>query len=342
LLAGLILNSCDDKKAKEPISGKIVFSSNEFGSTTDIFLIDVDGSNLTNLTNTPNTQEEYPMYSPDGSKIAYISGVGRQSNIYLMDADGGNQTKLTSDNDYSYIEYFEFSPDGSKILIHASPEYSYYDICVIDIDGNNHINLTDSPTRSENFPKFSPDGQQIAFSSDYHADSSNVNESIYLMEADGSNVTKLIDNAFSPQFSPDGKRIVFFLLYYDYSGYIKFEDIFYINPWGYNVTNLTRRKFKFISYKLQVSPSGSKIMFQSKNNDGWNDIYIMDIDGSNITNVTNNKDSEGNPQFLPNGEQIVFSSKNDIFIIDVDGSNLTNLTNTPNTSDHAPQCKPMP
>ena len=74
----------------------------------------------------------------------------------------------------------------------------------------------------------------------------------------------------------------------------------------------------------------SKIAFQT-NRDGNEEIYVMDADGSNQINLTNNAAVETKPSWSPDGSQIVFDSDRDgnweIYIMDADGSNPTNLTN---------------
>ena len=73
-----------------------------------------------------------------------------------------------------------------------------------------------------------------------------------------------------------------------------------------------------------------KIAFYS-NRDGHNEIYVMDSDGSNQMNLTNNSADDGHPFFSPDGTKIAFHSNRDgnyeIYVMDFDGSNPVNLTN---------------
>ena len=80
-----------------PDGHKIAFSSRRLfrnGHRRDIFVITTDGEELEQLTDGPRSSSS-PVYSPDGTKIAYVSGRRGNSNIYTMDANGKNAAKLT-------------------------------------------------------------------------------------------------------------------------------------------------------------------------------------------------------------------------------------------------------
>ena len=82
-----------------------------------------------------------------------------------------------------------------------------------------------------------------------------------------------------------------------------------------------------------------RIAFTS-NRDGNNEIYLMDADGTNLTQLTNNTASDINPEWHPKGCKIAFSSDRDgdfeIYVMDADGTNVTQLTN--NTAADGCQC----
>ena len=82
------------------------------------------------------------MWSPDGTRIAFLSGRDGRYEIYLMKADGSEQTRLTSGpgNNISPC----WSPDGQRIAF-SSDRDGHYEIFVIKADGSEQVQLTDAP-----------------------------------------------------------------------------------------------------------------------------------------------------------------------------------------------------
>jgi Tol biopolymer transport system component len=168
-------------------------------------------SNSRQLTDTgPNTNNDQPAWSPDGTQIAFASlRDGLPDNVFVMNADGTGQTNLTNDEGNRAWEP-SWSPDGSKIAFSYSaggPQQIY----TMDADGTDFVQLTDTGDGTDNDqPAWSPDGTRIAFASKRGNLS---NHNVFVMDADGTSQTNLIDdpNAQSqePAWSPDGTQIAF-------------------------------------------------------------------------------------------------------------------------------------
>ena len=225
---------------------KIAFTSNRDGDY-DIWVMDADGSNPTNLTSNSNAFDTDPAFSPDGSKIAFVSNRDGDRAIYVMNvADGSSPTRLTTN-----IDGIEpaFSPDGKKIAFESAdtpvfgiPTYEIYIMDAVDNDGDgngdNQINLTDNSV-TDVAPDFSPDGTKIAFASNRD---NYYNYDIWVMDADGSDATRLttgVARDFNPAFSPDGTKIAFDN---DTDGNNVGDnyEVWTINADGSNQTNLTK------------------------------------------------------------------------------------------------------
>lgn len=151
--------------------------------TWDIYVMDVDGTDQIQLTKDSASEIE-PAWSPDGSKIAFISDRhGQNFDIYVMNADGSNVTQLTNDsaNEFGPV----WSPDGKQIVFN-SDRNGNVQLFMISIDGSNLVQLTEDSSNSA-YADWSPDGKRIVFESDRDTGYAN----IYVMSADGSNVMQL-------------------------------------------------------------------------------------------------------------------------------------------------------
>jgi len=167
-----------------------IFSDPPILLTFEIFVIDRDGNNETQITSDPDPGDTFqptntdPDWSTAANRITFVSNrdlTDRQlgTDIYAMDADGSNLVNLTqtpSDTDSGPT----WSPDGSRIAF-TSNRAGQNDIFVMNADGTGQANLTNSFSADES-PSWSPDGTQIAFET-YR----NAKWEIYVMNAsDGS------------------------------------------------------------------------------------------------------------------------------------------------------------
>ncbi len=125
------------------------------GEMPTIWMVDVDGRNLTQF-----TEGIRPVWSFDGKKIAYYKQTGKYYQVWVMDADGSNQTQLTN-GEYNSIEP-SWTPDGR--LVFASNAAGNYDIWSQKIDGTELTQLTIQDSY-EGAPACSYDGKYVYFHS---------------------------------------------------------------------------------------------------------------------------------------------------------------------------------
>src|SRR6266516_2142075 len=142
---------------------------------------------------------------------------------------------------------------------------------------------------------------------------------IYVMNADGSNQTRLIDGEaldrhpiiLSPAWSPDGTKIAFTASSNSSYGYI-----YVMNADGSNPTRLSENQF---DNRPAWTPDGTRIAFDSTRNGSW-EIWIMNADGSNQIQLTSSPFNGFNPAWSPDGTKIAFASDTRIYVMNADGS----------------------
>ena len=188
----------------QPDPGTWLAFSAAVNNNSDIYLLNVDSVQqgkdpiAKRLTTDPAADFD-PTWSPDGSRIAFRSQRDGNDEIYVMNANGTCQMNITHNS------LADWSPDGTQIAFSRFfGDNSFTDIALIRPDGSGLKRLT---TAHGEYPAWSPDGTKIAFAS-----ARDGNYEIYVMNADGSDQTRLTNNPaydMSPTWSPDETRIAF-------------------------------------------------------------------------------------------------------------------------------------
>lgn len=272
----------------------------------EIYLINPDGTGLVpriidfsgfsgfSTTNSPD-------WAPDGMRIVVTSD-NRYSEsgdwIGIIGADGSFGG--VSDNK-GHDRAPDWSPDGTRIAFHLESADRPTDIYTINLIGAEQKNLTNNlPGVHARLPDWSPDGNKIAYELHDCSGGSCSHSDIYVMNADGNQVTNLTNHsttnprtsAYSPVWSTDGTKIAFVLnddlFIMDSNGSnrkrLTFGEKVY-NPWGYG------------GGKPAWSPDGTKIAY-SANWEGNYEIYVMNADGSGPhVNITNHPAGDTSPSW---------------------------------------------
>lgn len=218
-------------------------------------------------------------------KIAFSSTRDGNSEIYVMESDGTNLVRLTRNP--AVDAHPAWSPDGTKIAFWSDRE-DQPDIYLMEADGTNPINLTRDP-HNEDRPSWSPDGAKIAFGALQVPRGEQNMSDIFVMDADGANRINLTQNPESvnqfPAWSPDGERIAYEASSNPNRWFAPY-NIYVMNADGSQPVMLTEER-RFASEGLPTwSPSGAKIAFHRREPDGRDDIFVINVDGTGLLNIT--------------------------------------------------------
>jgi Tol biopolymer transport system component len=131
-----------------------------------------------------------PTWSPDGAQIAFINPMG--NTIEVLDVQEGSTREVTHFAP-AWVWELVWSPDGRRLLYSAHFEGGGSELSVVDV-GSGEVMVLDSGAESYFGLCWSPDGSRIAFT----RWSEGVPPTIYLINADGSGLVKLVEEGWSP------------------------------------------------------------------------------------------------------------------------------------------------
>ena len=205
----------DAYPALSPDGSRIAFARKARGQL-DLFVMDVDGSNVTRVMRTANADEVLPSWSPDGKKLAFTATVttpdGWQSDIYRIRVSDGRFRRLTYTPKTKEFTP-DWSPDGTEIAFTKQNQArSKFGIAAVRPDASGLRWVVINPDSASGYtdvnPSWSPDSQWIAFARDHGSDPF---VDIYKVMRDGTHVTavtELNELAENPVWGADG-RILF-------------------------------------------------------------------------------------------------------------------------------------
>jgi Tol biopolymer transport system component len=274
--------------------------------------------NVRQLTFDGENAEAY--FSFDGTQLVFQrteNAEGACDRIWRMDLATGDTTAVSTGDGRTTCSYFY--PGDDRIIFAsthaeldvcpATPDmrqgyvwalYPEYDLWATDPDGGNPVRLTDTPGYDAE-ATISPTGDRMVFTSVRDGDLE-----LYSANLDGTDVVRLTNRigydggAF---FSPDGSKIVWRAHYPEDPGEIA--------------------DYQRLLDQGLIRPSALEV-------------YVMDADGSNVRQVTNNGAANFGPFWHPDGERIIWSSnlndpsgrEFDLFMINEDGTGQVQITHT--------------
>ena len=269
-----------------------------------------------------------PIFSPDGSRIAFSSFRLDNGEIYLMDLNGHTHQRVTFTTNFNESSP-AFLSDPHYLLYSCEPKTSREVKVVLQSSGSTPIYSGFKVTHiyskitqevlpvsfGVRVPRVSPDRQRVIYESN-----TNGNLELYLLGFGGVDLRNIDSNAMEPQritrneaddgspyFFPDGKRIVFV------SAREQIHQLYTANIDGSREQHLNPSQYD--CYSPVVSPDGKTIAFVSAR-EGDIEIYAMDANGTNERRITNGIGVSMQPAFSPDDSKLAFiSDRSDNFQI---------------------------
>ena len=269
-----------------------------------------------------------PVFSQDGTQIAFASFRLDNGEVYLMDLNGRILRRVTYSTDFN---------DNSPAFLHI-PDYIFYSSepkdtreikLVIQSSGSTPIyaglNITHIHSKTTQtviplsfgtrVPRSSLIGNRVVYESNVDG-----NLELYLLDLSEFDLSNLIPQDInpiritnndkddgSPVFLPDGERILFV------SSREEVNQLYTITIDGEDERHLNPNRFD--CYNPSVSPDGKTIAFMSARYGDW-EIYLVDANGKNERQITNDIGRSIQPTFSPDGRHIAFvSDRSDAFHI---------------------------
>ncbi|MFN8389372.1 MAG: Tol-Pal system beta propeller repeat protein TolB [Bdellovibrionota bacterium] len=257
------------------------------GRFKELFVMDLDGSNVRQLTH-DNGLAMSPAWSPSGDRLVYTSYRSRKPDLYFISPEGGGPRQVTERQGLEIGA--KFTPDGGAIVTSAAIA-GVSKIALLDLNGRLLRKLTEAGDAIDVSPSFSPDGSKIAFCSNRAG-----GPQIYVMSASGEPATRISfansNYCTSPAWSPKGDKIAFVCR-------AGGNQLFLTSPSGGQVTQLT---FAGDNEDPSWSPDGRFLAFSSNLGSGPRNITILSLLGGSPHKVSFARSEDSAPAWSPRAD----------------------------------------
>ncbi|MFN4894288.1 MAG: hypothetical protein ACK5GN_02525 [Pseudomonadota bacterium] len=266
------------------VFGTQISFSSRVGRFKELFVMEMDGSNIRQLTNDRGLALS-SAWDPSGTRLVYTSFRNRVPDLFLIDIASKSTKQITRTTDLEIGAHFL----NAEQIVFSRTEGSDSDILVMDVDGSGVRRITPPNRAIDVSPVPSPDGSQVAFCSNRGG-----GPQIYTMGIDGSNARRVSfgqsSQCTSPAWAPAGDKIAFVCI--ADGG----QNIFVSDTSGSNVVQLTSVGR---NEDPEFSPDGRYITFATTQFGGGYSIAIMRVDGLGMKQITSSRGGDFEPAWGP-------------------------------------------
>ena len=268
-----------------------------------------------------------PAWSPDGSEVVFTTNMTGRFNLWRVSTSGGWPIQLLQSEDRQSGAVW--SPDKKWIVFEQDfGGGELYDLFAVSSDGAEVINITNTPEVSESNPHWSPDGSMLAMS--YRPKTSSTTD-IALLDWKTKKVRKLTDEQtknrewYTSIWSADGRTI--------YANRVNAgstdSDVYRIDVATGKLENLTPHQGNVIYSVSSVSPDSHTLLISSNENDGYENVALLDVNSKQRTWVTNVKWEAKAGDFSPDGKSFTYTlnadGRTDTYLVDVESKRTARL-----------------
>jgi TolB protein len=265
---------------------------------------------------------------PSG-RLAFVSFREGDQEIFVKELPDGEETNLTNDPGDDFDP--DISEDGTRIAFVSNREGGTPHVYTMNADGSGLEALAEG-TAGAQTPRWSRDGTKIAFA---------LGGAVTVMDADGGNKRTLLEpdgeevpapcrgGAFVGGWTPDDSKIVYYSAVADAQ-----EGQICLVPADGGEPEVVLAELGQFLVEPVISPDGRYIVYRAII-DGQHDIWVLDQETGERTNLTNDPALDIEPDWSPDGQWIAFGSLRegapffDLFVMRADGSDERQVTTDP-------------
>ncbi len=276
-----------------PDGGRLLLDGDATGDF-EVYVVEVDGGAVRNLSAAPGSSEGGATWSPDGQRVAYFSDVDGGFAGYVVPVEGGAPVRVTPPE--QVVSWLDWSPDGTRLAYAVTGTGVSSEVWVVGADGTGARRLTDLPGAA--MPRFSPDGASVAV---VGQDEGDATSEIYVVDV-ATGATERAGGSEHPDAFPtwtaDGDALYF-------TGEAPNEeedggfadDVFLVDVGTGEVAVVTEDP---IGVEAEPTPTGdARLVAFSIRRGGDQEVFVANGDGSGAIPVSRSPRADASPAWRP-------------------------------------------